>query len=65
MSFFQWTWERADIVETAKKTMYWDCLFMATAFDKNDYPPPTSIPGVKELALKIAKFRSNLGKLFP
>jgi hypothetical protein len=57
---FQWIWERQDISETAKKTMYWDCVFVANAFMKGDYPPPTAVPGMMELAIDIA----NARKLF-
>lgn len=54
---FQWTWERRDIPETAKKTMYWDCLFITNAVLKNDYPAPTSVPGMVQLAVEIAGAR--------
>jgi hypothetical protein len=57
---FQWIWERQDISETAKKTMYWDCVFMANAFIKNDYPPSTAVPGMTELAIQIARLRDAI-----
>jgi hypothetical protein len=57
---FQWIWERKDIKETAQKTMYWDCVFIANAFMKGDYPAPTVVPGIKEGAAEIAKVRDLL-----
>jgi hypothetical protein len=56
---FQWIWERQDISETAKKTMYWDCLFIAAAFMKGDYPSPTAAPGLNKLAYHIAQVRKK------
>jgi hypothetical protein len=55
---FQWIWEREDIKETAKKTMYWDCIFIANASMKGDYPAPTVVPGIKEVAAEIAEVRN-------
>jgi hypothetical protein len=57
---FQWTWERQNISATAKKTMYWDCLFVANAFVNDDYPSPTAVPSMKELAVDIADARRLL-----
>jgi hypothetical protein len=54
---FQWILERENISERAKKTMYWDCIFLANAFMKNDNPPPTAVPGMTELAIDIADVR--------
>lgn len=57
---FQWIWERQDILETAKKTMYWDCIFIANAFMKRDLPPPTPVPGMTKLAIDLADARKLL-----
>ena len=54
---FQWIWERQNISETAKKTMYWDCVFIANAFLEGDSTPPTNVPGMMELAIYIAAAR--------
>jgi len=40
-----------------KKTMYWDCIFIANEFLKGGYPPVTAVPGMVELANDIADTR--------
>jgi hypothetical protein len=38
--------------------MYWDCVFIANAVMKGDYPAPTVVPGIKEVAAEIAEVRN-------
>jgi hypothetical protein len=63
---FQWIWERQNIAEAAKKSMYWDCIFIAHAFEQSA-PPSADPPGKKEmqdLAVDVARIRKELDSTF-